>query len=177
MAFDTYLDVSLSGVGSPLVVIVLACILGKNIRSVIKRQARRNTVAPATLTSIQSHNQQIELQLTIMLWLQSILAIINYVPFAVYILYYMFTSEWNKSPLRVAWERLIIAFIRLSSYLFAAGSFYISLVSYNGFREQLKNSFNIGTAIHPVSIGNTGHQITTRTNTQRTNHQNPNNIH
>ena len=177
LAFDTFLDVSLSGVGSPLVVIVLAFILGKNIRSIIKRQARRNTVAPATLPSIQSHNQQLELQLTIMLWLQSILAIINYVPFAVYILYYMFTSEWNKSPLRVAWEGLIIAFIRLSSYLFAAGSFYISIVSYSSFREQFKSSFKIGTAIHPVSAGNTGHQITTRTPTQRASHQNPNHIH
>lgn len=177
MAFDTFLDVSLSGVGSPLVVIVLALILGNSIRSVIKRQARRSTVAPSTLTNVESHNQQVELQVTIMLWLQCILAIINYVPFAVYMLYYMFTSEWQKSPLRVAWERFIIAFIRLSSYLFAAGTFYISILSYNGFREQFKNSLKIRATIQPVSIGNTGHPITIRTHTQPISHQNPNNIH
>ncbi|UJR17380.1 hypothetical protein I4U23_004275 [Adineta vaga] len=155
MAFDTYLDVSLSAIGSPLLVIILATLLWHTVRSIIRRRANQNG---------QVQNQQIDLQLTIMLFLQSILAIINYVPFGVYILYYMFTDGWIKSPLRIAWERLIIGFIRLSSYLFAAGTFYISMISNHSFRKQLLNFFGIGRAtIHPVLTTNTGNHLTTRT--------------
>jgi hypothetical protein len=167
MAFDTFLDVSLSGVGSPLLVIILAIMLWINVRSVTKRHAARNANALATITTNQSHNQQADLQLTIMLLLQSVLAIINYVPFAIYILYYLFTDGWNKSPLRVAWEDLIIAFIRLSSYLFAAGSFYISIILNHGFCEQFISSLRIKRAIHPISIENTTNHLTIRTNTQK----------
>jgi hypothetical protein len=163
MVFDTYLDMSLSGVGSPLLVIVLALMLWKSVRSVTKRHVARNAVAPMTLSANQSHNQQVDLQLTIMLLLQSVLAIINYVPFGVYMLYYMFTDGWIKSPLRVAWEGLIIAFIRLCSYLFAAGSFYVSMISNRSFREEFMSSFRMRRAIHPAPVGSIGSRLTTRT--------------
>jgi hypothetical protein len=167
MVFDTFLDVSLSGVGSPLLVIILAIMLWISIRSVTKRHATRNAVGPTTITPSQTHNQQVDLQVTIMLLMQSILAIINYVPFAVYILYYMFTDGWDKSALRVAWEGVIIAFIRLSSYLFAAGTFYISILSNRSFHEQLINSLGKRRVNQPVSIGTTKSRLTTRTITQK----------
>ena len=168
MVFDTFLDVSLSGVGSPLLVIILAIMLWISIRSVTKRHAARNAVGPATITIPgQTPNQQVDLQVTIMLLMQSILAIINYVPYAVYILYYMFTDGWDKSALRVAWEDVIIAFIRLSSYLFAAGTFYISILSNRSFREQLMNSLGKRRVNQPVSIGTTNSRLTARTTTQK----------
>lgn len=140
-AFDTYLDLSLSGIGSPLLVIVLAIVLWINIRRFSKQHAARNYTA--TLAT-QTGNQQVEFQLAIMLLLQSILAIINYVPFGVFVLYRMFTNQsLNGSPLRAAWEGIIIALIRLSSYLFAAGTFYVSFISNRRFRQQFKNSLGM----------------------------------
>ena len=159
MAFDTYLDVSLSAVGSPLVVIVLACLLWQSVRSVNKRRKARNSVAATALPT----SQQIDLPLTIMLFLQSILAIINYVPFGIYILYYMFTDGWIKSPLRVAWEQLIISFVRLSSYLFPAASFYVSILSNHRFRKQFLSSFRTRRAIQPASLTNTSNRLDTLT--------------
>jgi hypothetical protein len=167
MVFDTYLDVSLSVVGSPLVVIVLACLLWHNVRSVTRRRAARINVAPTTLSANLLHNQQVDLPLTLMLFLQSILAIINYVPFGIYILYYMFTDGWIKSPLRVAWEQLVISLIRLSSYLFAAGSFYVSIISNHSFRKQFLSSFQIRRAIHPASLASTSNRSDTRTVNQQ----------
>ena len=163
MVFDTYLDVTLTAVGSPLVVIVLACLLLQTVRRVTKRRAARNSVAPAALSTNQSHNQQVDLTLTTMLFLQSILAIINYVPFGIYILYYMFTDGWIKSPLRLAWEQLIVSFIRLSSYLFPAASFYVSIISNHSFRKQFLGSFRVRRAIHPASIANTSNRLDTGT--------------
>lgn len=163
MAFDTYLDVSLSAVGSPLVVIVLACLLLQTVRSVTRRRAARISVAPMVLSTNQAHNQQVDLNLTTMFFLQSILAIVNYVPFGIYILYYMFTDGWIKSPLRLAWEKLIISFIRLSSYLFPAASFYVSITSNHSFRKQFLSSFRIRRVIHPASIANTSNRLDTGT--------------
>ena len=162
--FDTFLDVSFSAVGSPFLVIILTLMLWLSVRSVTKRHATRNSVAPAIITPDQSRHQQADLQITTMLLMQSILAIINYVPFGGFILYVMFTDGVIKSPLRVAWENIIIAFIRLSSYLFAAGTFYISIISSHAFRQQFKDSFRMRKPIHPASIANTNGLLINRTN-------------
>ncbi|CAF1538233.1 unnamed protein product [Adineta ricciae] len=142
--FDTSLDVSLSAIASPLLVIVLAVLLRCTVRSVNQRRATLKT---------QGNLQETDSQLTIMLLLQSILAIINYVPYGVYILYSMFTKEWVKSSWRVAWEQLIIAFIRLSSYVFAAGTFYVSMVSNPSFRKEFLKIVRVQKGkIHPIFI-------------------------
>ncbi|CAF1538220.1 unnamed protein product [Adineta ricciae] len=148
-AFDHYQDVSLSAIASPLLVIVLAVLLRCTVRSVNQRRATLKT---------QGNLQETDSQLTIMLLLQSILAIINYVPYGVYILYSMFTKEWVKSSWRVAWEQLIIAFIRLSSYVFAAGTFYVSMVSNPSFRKEFFKIFGIQRGrialVHTKAVGN-----------------------
>ncbi|CAF1380796.1 unnamed protein product [Adineta ricciae] len=85
-----------------------------------------------------------------MLFTQSVLAVINYVPYGIYILYALFTDGWIKSTLRIAWEDLIIGFIRLSSYLFAAGTFYVSIVWNRNFRREFLKTFAIRKArVHP----------------------------
>ncbi|UJR18086.1 hypothetical protein I4U23_004986 [Adineta vaga] len=149
--FDTYLDVSLSAIGSPLLVIILASLLWYNIRSMAKRRAALHSQTP---------NHEMDSQLTIMLFLQSIIAIINYVPFGAFSLYFMFTDEWIKSSFQIAVEDLIIVFVRLSSYLFAAGSFYVSILSNRSFRKQCWAL--TGTRrrlIHPATITSTGNPV------------------
>ena len=138
----------LSTIGSPVLVIVLALMLWISTRNLIKQRLARTKD-----TSNQSNNQQAEIQITIMLLMQSILAIVNYAPFGVYmyILYYMFTDgDLNKTPLRIAWEGVIIAFIRLSSYLFAADTFYLSMILNYSFRQQFNNSIGMRHPIQPT---------------------------
>ncbi|CAF1391906.1 unnamed protein product [Adineta ricciae] len=95
--FDTYLDVSFSGVGSPLLVIILTVLLWFTVHNVNKRR---------TVLLNHTRNQDIDSQLTIMLFLQLLLAIINYVPYGIGYLYYMITFEWTKSSFQLAVEQL-----------------------------------------------------------------------
>ncbi|CAF1257179.1 unnamed protein product [Adineta ricciae] len=91
--FDTYLDMALTAVGAPLLVIVLTALLWHTIRSVSQRHAALQN---------QGINEEIDSQLSIMLFTQSVLAVINYVPYGIYILYALFTDGWIKSTLRIA---------------------------------------------------------------------------
>ena len=111
----------------------------------------------------QSQGQNVELRLMFMFFLQSILAIITYVPFGFFILYRMFSGGWIKSPLWIAWEELIICFIRLSSYLFPVGSFYVYLVSNRNFRKHFRHLFKRNRTIHPGLSVNNINRLGTRT--------------
>jgi hypothetical protein len=108
-----------------------------------------SVVPPAPFTHV-SHRQQIDLQLTIMLYLQTLIAIITFVPYGAQVFYVNITGGWIKSPVRQAWELLITGIINLSSYLFAATGFYVSMVSNRGFREQFFRSFGWRRAIQPT---------------------------
>ena len=141
--FDTYLEAFLSGICSPLIVIALAFLLLRNVRSVMKRRVRPGNVAATELNGNFLRLQRIDSQLTLMLFLQSLVAIIAYVPYATAVLYFNITGTWNKSSVRQAWEQLIGQIIRLCSYLFASTGFYISMMSNCGFRKQFMRSFGI----------------------------------
>lgn len=152
IVFDTYLEAILSGVYSPLVVIVVAILLLRSARSVTRRRVTPNNIAHSTPAPNQLHLRQIDLQLTTMLFLQSSMAIISYVPYAVQLLYVNITDGWAKSNLQQAWEQLIVNIICLCSFLFAASGFYISVISNRGFRKQFMHSFGINRIIHPKEL-------------------------
>ena len=146
--FDTYLEVCLSGVFTPLIVLVLAYLLLRSTRSVIRRRVIHGGDVPSTLATNTSHLQRIEAQLTMMLFLQSLNAIIAFFPYAAQVLYVNITDGWEKSPERQAWEKLTVDTIRLCSYLFAATGFYISMISNRGFREQFMRMIGMETNLN-----------------------------
>ncbi|CAF2981274.1 unnamed protein product [Rotaria sp. Silwood2] len=115
----------------------------------MKRHLIPSSVASKEPSTNLSHLQQIDSQLTLMLFLQSLIAIIAYIPFGAAVLYFNITGEWTKSSIRQAWEQVIANIIRLFSYLFAATGFYVSMISNRGFRGQFMHSFRIKRRIHP----------------------------
>ncbi|CAF1310429.1 unnamed protein product, partial [Rotaria magnacalcarata] len=111
--FDTYLEAVLSGVFSPLLVIVLACLLIRSVQNVMQRRVVPTGVIPTEPKANQSHSQQANSQLLLMLLLQSLIAIIAYVPYGAAVIYFNITAQWSKSSVRQAWELVISNIIRL----------------------------------------------------------------
>ena len=147
---DTYLEACLSGVCTPLIVLVFAYLLLRSTRSVTRRRVTHGPDVASTAN--MSHLQRIEAQLTIMLFLQSIVAIIAFFPYAAQVLYVNITDGWEKSPERQAWEQLVIDTIRLCSYLFAATGFYISMISNRGYREQFMRMAGMERIFHRANL-------------------------
>ena len=144
--YDSYFEVIMSGLCPPIVIITLGYLLLRNVR-----QIRSRRLVPNIATSSASQGQglaqtqinQIDAQLTTMVLLQSFVAFPSFIPFGAQNLYSSITLNWYKSPLRLAWENVIIELIRLLSYVFYNTSFYISLFSSPGFRRQVFRSLRI----------------------------------
>ncbi|UJR32897.1 hypothetical protein I4U23_020358 [Adineta vaga] len=156
--FDSYFEVIMSGMVPPILLILLGCLLLRNVRDVARRR-----IAPAdgTLTTSQSNNakflyiQQIDAQIATTLLLQSFVAIPSFIPFGFQNLYTSITRSWYKSPLQLAYEDIIIEIIRLLSYIFYSTSFYISAWSSHGFRKQVWDSLGFGRKKQIVNQTNT----------------------
>jgi hypothetical protein len=117
---DTYIDAVITGI-CPIVLILLGCRLLRNVRQVIRRQAAAGGAAIHL-----SRIQRLDAQLTTVLLLESVIALNSFLPYAAEIIFNSISSEWDKSPLDVAWENVISAIIRLLTYVFYGSSFYIS---------------------------------------------------
>jgi hypothetical protein len=141
--YDAYFEVIMSGIWPPVLLITLGCLLLKNVRQVAQRRVAPATGAPQATNANLSYIQQIDAQMTKMLLLQSFVAIPSFLPYGAQNLYSSLTGDWYKSPLRLAWENVIIELIRLFSYLFYSTSFYVSLISSRGFRRQVLQSLGI----------------------------------
>ena len=151
--YDSYFEVIMSGLCPPILIITLGCFLLRNVRQLAERRILPTVVGSDTNNGEQSYIQQIDSQLTIMLLLQSAIAIPSFLPYGVQNFYSSITQNLYKSPLRLAWENVIIELIRLLSYVFYSTSFYISLFSSRGFRRQVLHSLRIKkfTRVQPVN--------------------------
>jgi len=138
--FDSYFEVIMSGLCPPIVLITLGYLLLKNVRKISKNQ-----VIPIGITIQQQprYIQQVDLQLTRMVLLQSFIAIPSFIPFGLQNLYTSIALSWYKPPLYQAWENIIVEVIRLFSYVFYSTSFYVSFLSSRGFRQQILYSLKI----------------------------------
>jgi hypothetical protein len=86
--------------------------------------------------------QQMDTRVTLSLLLESLIAMITYIPYAMELIYSNATKEQQKSPWRLAWENVFVEFIHLLSYLFFASTFYVSLFANVGFRRQVRKAFD-----------------------------------
>jgi hypothetical protein len=142
--YDSYFEVIMSGVLPPVLLLGLGCLLLRSVRKVAHRRvAPSGLVIQVTIGANLTYIQQIDGQLTTMLLLQTFVAIPSFLPFGAQNLYSNITQNWYKSPLRLAWENVIIETIRLFSYLFYSTSFYVSAFSSRGFRKQVLQSLRI----------------------------------
>ena len=132
--YDAYFEVIVSGVCPPIILLVLGSMLLRSVRQIIHRRVLPSGAIPQAVGNNLSQIQQIDAQLTRMLLLQSFVAIPSFIPYGAQNLYSSITQNWYKSPLRAAWDNVIIEIIRLLSYVFYSTSFYISFASSRGFR-------------------------------------------
>ena len=144
----------MSGIWPPVLLLTLGCLLLRNVRQVAQRRVQAVLAAPRVANINPSYIEQIDGQITTMLLLQSFVAIPSFLPFGAQNLYSSITDGWYKSPLRLAWENVIIETIRLFSYLFYSTSFYVSLYSSRGFRRQVWHFLEMKrntSHIHPLN--------------------------
>ena len=143
--YDNYFQVIFSSLTPAISMSILACLLMKSVRDVVQRRIVPQNI---DLSSVNQQRQkhksiihQMDSQLTIMLILESIIAIITYFPYAAQLTYSNITANWPKSSLQKGYESVCIEIIHLFSYIFFATSFYVSLLSNVGFRRKIKRLF------------------------------------
>ncbi|CAF1251296.1 unnamed protein product, partial [Rotaria sordida] len=87
----------LNTMGTPLVMFVLAFLLIRSVRSVIRRRIAPSNNKPSAIIVQRSILQQIDSRLTLMLILQLIIAIVTRIPYAAQLIYTNITKNWSKS--------------------------------------------------------------------------------
>ncbi|CAF1309675.1 unnamed protein product [Rotaria sordida] len=162
--FDNYIEVVFTAICTPIVMVILAYLLMRSVRDVIQRRIVPDNNGPQVNTAQRSVLQKIDSRLTLMLILQSFIAIITYTPYAAELIYTNVTQYWPKSPLQIAIEKVIVELIHLVSYTFFATSFYISLISNSGFRRQFIKFFRKRRHDDPTIHINTVFHTNTMTN-------------
>ncbi|UJR18019.1 hypothetical protein I4U23_004920 [Adineta vaga] len=115
---DHYIEAIIMEFGPLLIVFTLTYLLRKSLRKVIQRQANS--------------------QITLMLMLQSIVAIISFLPYGIEIIYDHVTETYDKSSFHLAIDKIIGQLTHTLLYAFFASSFHISIISSSGFRREIK---------------------------------------
>ncbi|UJR06666.1 hypothetical protein I4U23_010952 [Adineta vaga] len=146
--FYAYFDNIFGAIVTCLFPMVVLTILGILIGRSVHRVAQRRRVVPAVTNGGGTHAEQsaiqkMDVQLTIMLFLDIFVAMISFLPYAVNLIYGNITGNWSKSALQVAWENIIGEIINLLSYTFFSTSFYVSIISLTGFRDQLLRAIRL----------------------------------
>ncbi|CAF1140700.1 unnamed protein product [Rotaria sp. Silwood1] len=136
--YDNYFQVIFSSTSPVIVISILAYLLMKNVRRIVRRRIQPVNSVPLVVNLNSSIINQMDTQLTAMLILESLIAIITYVPYATQLTYANITQQSDKTPLRLAWEKVFTELIHLFSYIFFATSFYVSIISNVGFRRKIK---------------------------------------
>ena len=140
--FDNYLEVVCTGIFPPILMSVLAFLLIRSVRNVIKRRIVPINHLPSIINPKRTILQQMDSKLTFMLILQSIITITTYLPYAAELIYTNISRNWSKSSLQKAQEKIFTELMHLLSYVFFASSFYVSIISNIGFRRQIKSFFS-----------------------------------
>lgn len=141
--YDNYFQVIFSSLLPAIAMSILAYLLIRNIRVLSRRRIVPTTGTLPTINMNKTIVQQMDASLTRMLMIESLIAIITYVPYAAELTYTNLTQGWSKTSLRLAWEKLFTELIHLLSYVFFATSFYVSLFSNIGFRRKIKRLLRI----------------------------------
>lgn len=140
--FDGIIEVIFKGVCPPLVMVTLAFLLVRSVRSAVRRRVVPNDKRIADISSRQSSLEKMDSRLTMMLMLQSIIASITYLPLATNLIYWQCTQHLPRSKLQSAEDRVYAEVSHLLSYVFFASSFYVSMISNAGFRRRIKHFFS-----------------------------------
>lgn len=134
---DDYFEAILMQICPLIIVFILAYLLRKSLQNVIQRQSTVVAQLGQQTVKKRSQLQQIDSQLTLMLFLQSIIALISFLPYGCVNLYDHITDSWYKSPYQTAIEKIIGQLTHVLLYTFFASSFHISIICSRGFRREI----------------------------------------
>ncbi|CAF1681690.1 unnamed protein product [Adineta ricciae] len=140
---DHYLEAILLEIFPLIIVFILVFLLRRSLKTIVEHQ-----INIISIKRQQTQLQNIDSQLTLMLLLQSIIAIISFLPYGCRLLYKQIIHSYHVTSLYEIIDNIIGALIRILSFTFFASSFYISLISNNGFRREIKRLFR-NNEIHP----------------------------
>ncbi|CAF1192077.1 unnamed protein product [Adineta ricciae] len=140
---NNYIEAIVMELGPLIIVFTLAYLLKRSLRNIIQR--------PTASITIGKHSRvhHIDSQITLMLLLQSIVAIISFLPYGIETLYDHITETWYKTSLQLAIEKIIGQIAHTLLYTFSASSFHISIISSHGFRREIKRILR-KKMIHPL---------------------------
>ncbi|CAF1338361.1 unnamed protein product [Adineta ricciae] len=133
---DHYLEAILLEIIPLIIVFILVFLLRRSLKTIVEHQI--NIISNKRQ---QTQLQNIDSQLTLMLLLQSIIAIISFLPYGCRLLYKQILHSYDVTSLYRIIDHIIGALTRVLSFTFFASSFYISLISNNGFRRKIKRLF------------------------------------
>ncbi|CAF1173746.1 unnamed protein product [Adineta steineri] len=141
--YDNYFQVLFSSLSSTVVMVILTFLLIKSVRIVASQRIVPVNGKPIKIKPKSSMINQMDAQLTKMLVIESIIAVITYLPYAIQLTYSNITQTSYKTPLQIAWESVFIELIHLLNYVFFGTSFYVSFISNVGFRRKIKQLLKI----------------------------------
>lgn len=128
--YDKLFETIMSGLCPPTILCILGILLIRSIRNVMHRQ-----VAPTvdTIDNMYFNRpvlNQIDTQISFMLLMQTLVAIPSFLPYGGELLYTNLSQDWYKTPIRRAWEAVMIETIHLLSYLFFGVRYGTSYTDY-----------------------------------------------
>ncbi|CAF1345280.1 unnamed protein product [Adineta steineri] len=141
--FDNYYESIVSGICPPIIILIISYLMVRSVRETIQRQAvptvngELNNKPKPNLAFLRNTDKQ----LTMMLLWQTFVAIPAFIPYAALLIYSSITANWSKSAEYVAWENVFAETIRLLSYTFFSTQFYVTLISSQGIRKQVRAVF------------------------------------
>lgn len=156
--YDNYFEVLFTAMCPPVLMSLLAYLLVRSVRSVIQRRIGPGSNPTQATPVHRSRLQQMDAQLTLMLILQSLIAIVTYIPFAAELIYTNVTQYWTKSAYQAALDKVVVELTHVLSYVFFASSFYVSITTNGGFRREMKYFFGKPRMSEMTEATNTAHR-------------------
>ncbi|CAM4812062.1 unnamed protein product [Rotaria magnacalcarata] len=144
-------NIMFSSLSPAIAMSILVYLLISDVRGVFRRRIAPTNNILSIVPKRNSIVNQINIQITSMLILESFIAIIAYVPYSLELIYSNITKQWDKTGLRLAWEKLFIEFNYLFIFLLIfATSFYVSVLLNVGFRRKVEIVLGMETFYRPT---------------------------
>ncbi|CAF1377604.1 unnamed protein product [Adineta ricciae] len=131
--WDEWFENATSAVLPPILMFLLAFLLRRSVHDVIQRRIQPTTNQNKTVL------EQMSSKLSLMLLLQCIIVVITYVPYSVELAYTSIRQYYSKTPYEKARDKVFTELTHLLAYIFFQSSFYVSLLTNPGFRQQIKH--------------------------------------
>lgn len=139
--YKNYIKFIFTGLAPPMTILVLSALIIRNVRFAVQHHHRTTDRILSPMIgnhkSKYSRLRKLDHQLTSISLVQLGVSFISFLPYSSELLYATLSHHIPKSNLYRSWEKIIIEFIHLSSYIFYSTNCYVFLASSQLFRKQI----------------------------------------